>query len=98
MNAGKRHKIPRSKTKDSLLLTATVVVRESAFVLSLGPHEAMQKGLDDIFVYSGGITEKNSELGKPKSFILDSKHTCPLFWRRMLSYFPRLFTMETPLK
>lgn len=60
-NAGKRHKTLRSKTKNGLLLTATVVVRESALVLSLGSHKAMQRGLDDIYVYSGCMTALSLE-------------------------------------
>lgn len=63
-----------SKTKDNLVLTATTIAREPAFVLS-GVHIGhAKKGQMIPAPVVGCITERNSGPGKPKSLYWTVQH------------------------
>lgn len=53
MDTGRRHKIHRSKTKDSVLLTALTVARMAVFVPISCCHKSMQRQPDNTCIRGG---------------------------------------------
>lgn len=70
MNAGKGM-TPGSKTKDTLLLTATTIVRGAAVVLNPSLHRTYKKGQMIPAPVVWCIIERNAGPGKPKYYILN---------------------------
>lgn len=77
MDAGRRHKIPGSKTKGNLLLTAITAARVSAFVpipwdpVPTGWHEEGQVTPAHV-----ALEERNPECRELESFIIINKQIC----------------------
>lgn len=87
MDASRRLKTPRSEMKDSLLLS---VARVLNFVSASDSQGHCREGqVRSAHIVGHIIREKNSELRKLESFIMASKHACPLFQMETLSLFSK---------
>lgn len=97
-HAGGRRQDSRTEKKDRLLLTAIAGARVPAFFSSF-PCLQSPKGnangprwmpMDCIRGWKSGLREL-------KSFLLESKHACPLL-PSITHIFPRLFTIQTSVE
>lgn len=90
MDVDRRHKDPRSRTKDSLTYyTSTEASRVSALPCTISPRpssqRATQKRTSVICTFSGLYYKRNSKFREPKCFKIGSKPTYPLLKRGTLS-------------
>lgn len=97
MDIGKRHEDPWPETKDIITHGTAGYMSISIFVPVPKSHGDDADGPSHVPEYRVAcITERNPELGKAKSFILDSKHEA--YCSRGRLYFPRLLIIQTSLK